>query len=542
MALLFPSELPLIRQDSGLFRELEVISRLHESLPDGYEVFHSIPIHSLQGDKDRYGELDVVVLGPTGNILLMEIKAGDIILRDGSIFKLYNAKERDVSRQCRVQLAAMLNRLQEAGLDAFVSHCLVIPDYRLGDAHLVSVPRERIIDAERYPQLGTQVRGFLSAGRGCTELPRLRQFLHNEFEVTADVGARRDQLQRTVRQLADGLASWVPRISAPAGIYRIQATAGSGKTQLALTLMESAIAKGKAPAYICFNRPLADHLRKFAPTRAQLANFHELCVEHFRRKHGEPDFSDPTVFDKLSEQYLEDSEGFAPRFDVLIIDEGQDFAPAWVESLVTQLKPDGLLYLLEDEDQRLYDRPAFDLADAVHISCRDNFRTPRALCQMINAFGLASSSIQSRSPYEGALPGFRVFTSDAELVTQTARAVEELLAQGFVLDDIVVLTGRGRSKSRLLSTDRIGRFGTRRFTGEYDRDGNALWSDGQLQVESIYRYKGQSAPAVVISELDFAELTPLERRKLFVGLTRASMAAEIVLSLQSERCLTEMIR
>jgi superfamily I DNA and RNA helicase len=56
-----------------------------------------------------------------------------------------------------------------------------------------------------------------------------------------------------------------------------------------------------------------------------------------------------------------------------------------------------------------------------------------------------------------------------------------------------------------------------------------------LLVESIYRYKGQSAPAVV-SEVNFAELSPLERRKIFVGMTRGQMAVEIVLSTQAERC------
>ena len=60
-------------------------------------------------------------------------------------------------------------------------------------------------------------------------------------------------------------------------------------------------------------------------------------------------------------------------------------------------------------------------------------------------------------------------------------------------------------------------------------------------MESVYRYKGQSAPAVVLSEVDFAELTTTERRKLFVGLTRARMAVEIVLSPQAERCLADAL-
>ena len=56
-------------------------------------------------------------------------------------------------------------------------------------------------------------------------------------------------------------------------------------------------------------------------------------------------------------------------------------------------------------------------------------------------------------------------------------------------------------------------------------------------VESVYRYKGQSAPAVVIAEFDFAELDEAARRRLFVALTRAQMAAELVLSARAERCL-----
>ena len=37
-------------------------------------------------------------------------------------------------------------------------------------------------------------------------------------------------------------------------------------------------------------------------------------------------------------------------------------------------------------------------------------------------------------------------------------------------------------------------------------------------------------PVVVITEVDFAELNPREKRKLLVGLTRALLRVELVLS------------
>ena len=105
----------------------------------------------------------------------------------------------------------------------------------------------------------------------------------------------------------------------------------------------------------------------------------------------------------------------------------------------------------------------------------------------------------------------------------------------------MIVTGRGRDRSVLLDRARIGAWTTRRFTGAFDRNGDARWTDGELLVESVYRYKGQSAPAVIVAEFDFAALDERARRKLFVALTRAHMAASLVLSARTERCLAAVI-
>lgn len=92
-------------------------------------------------------------------------------------------------------------------------------------------------------------------------------------------------------------------------------------------------------------------------------------------------------------------------------------------------------------------------------------------------------------------------------------------------------------RSALLSAARLGEYLVRRYTGEHRPDGEPRWTGGDLLVESIYRFKGQSAAGIVLSELDFAELSQKERRKLFVGFTRAHLAVEMVLSQSAEQCL-----
>lgn len=136
MAIVSPSMLAPLRTDAGRFRELDVLGRLRDHLPAQFEVFHSIGLHSLDGERDRYGEIDVAVLAPDGCVLLMEIKAGDVILRGGEIFKVYTDGECDVGRQSLTQRAALHNRLIQARLKTPLLSCLVLPDYTLGDTQI----------------------------------------------------------------------------------------------------------------------------------------------------------------------------------------------------------------------------------------------------------------------------------------------------------------------------------------------------------------------------------------------------------------------
>ena len=551
MAVLYPSLPPAIPV-TGLQRELDVLRVLEQSLSEGYEIFHSVPWHTVHEGRDRHGEIDLVVLGPTGNILLLEIKSGAVTLTDGVMFKMYKEGTKDVGRQLKVQHAAMVSRLQQAGLRAVVTNCLVLPDFRVEGQHVVGIPPERIVDATGFAQLGSYVMEALVSGGGVgggiggtttdpSSLTALRQFLCNEFKVTPDLRVLGAQLRQTTLRLADGLATWVPRIDTPSGVLRIQATAGSGKTQLALRLLQDAAAASHRSLYVCYNRALADHITQLAPTRAQVASFHELCVDHHRRHVGEPDFGAQGLYDTLSAEYKEAVEAtpeLQGRYQLIIIDEGQDFEPDWVASLLPQLSDDGRIYLLEDAAQRLYPRDEFDLSDVVTVHCQDNFRTPRQVCQVLNALKLSHAPIEARSAYEGEVPNFHTYTTEAQLRLETEGAVKHLLSLGIALSDIALVSWRGLMNSVLLQTPALGDWPLRRPTGKYSKAGDALWTEGELLVDSVYRFKGQSAAGIVLTEVDFAELDEGVKRKLFVGLTRAHIAVEVVLT---ERAAGELV-
>ena len=111
---------------------------------------------------------------------------------------------------------------------------------------------------------------------------------------------------------------------------------------------------------------------------------------------------------------------------------------------------------------------------------------------------------------------------------QVADAGAGFLAEGHAPDDIAVITWRGLEHSRVIGEERIAGQRTRRFTGRYTDAGEAIVSDGELQLETLFRFKGQAADCLVITEIDFDAWTEEVRRRLLVGLTRTRLKVALV--------------
>lgn len=543
MATVHPPLATLHPTSAGSYRERDILTLLEEGLPDNFDVFHNVDWSSIHDGKQDFGEFDAVVVAPTGHLVLLEVKAGDLATVNHSLVKFYsassNAKPKDVEHQARRQHSAMLDRLTRAGLQqVHVGHLLVLADHVV-DQGTVAYPRERIVDATQLDSLCSLVKeAILRNALPDAIRVRVLDFLANRFELHPDTATQIGQVHRSNINLADGLATWVPRISHSGGVFIIEATAGSGKSQLALALLREAANKHLRAAYVCYNRPLADHMTSVAPHTVEVSTFHEHCVTVSRRLGVEPDFNVPDVWQETVNRFLANSQSQPASLDLLIVDESQDFEPQWLEALTSRLKDDGRLYVMGDTEQQVYGRDAFELTDAVQISCRDNFRSPRKVVQAINQLKLSNEPIHARSVFVGKAPGFHTYSPGVSSgMSALEQCLKKLRGEGVAPSHMVILTFAGREHSAVLARDTLAGMSLRRFTGRYDSAGNPLWTSGDLLVETLYRFKGQSAPVVVLCEVDFEQLTAKELRKLFVGFTRAEFRLECVLSDRSAQLL-----
>jgi len=529
----------------GLQRELDVLQRLESGLPSDYAIYHQVEWQSVVDGRERHGEIDLVVLSPNGNMMLVEVKAGDAQLKNGELFKVYSGTDKNIGRQCRTQYTAMVSRLNEAGVWSSVQNCLVLPDFDIpAGQEVIGFHRDRIIDASLYDQLASWIHQQLVQLPPVRDLAAVQRFLGNLFQVEPKIDALRNQLQVVTERISDGLATWVPRLSylgedGAVRTVRVEATAGSGKTQLAVRLLTDAVVAGLRTRYLCYNRPLADSIRQHVPTACEVGTFHECALDHYQRVGLTPDYSRPDIFDEITRVYLD--ADVSERFDLIVIDEAQDFDGSWVAQIHRELKPDGAFYVLGDEAQRLYGRDTYELVHAISVTSHENYRSPRCIVDAINALKLTDQPVQSKGAYAGDLPEFVSYSHDTAPIRQTAQGIEELQRAGFALSDIALITYRGAAHSSILAQDHLGPFRLRKFSGRYDRQGEQVWTDGEVLADTVYRFKGQSAPAVILTEVDFSELTELDRRKLFVAFTRPQIRLTVVLSQRAQAQLEALL-
>jgi hypothetical protein len=529
-------------------REIETLALLAAALPDAYTVLHGVHWTNVERGFSAYGEVDFIVVAPDGRLLLIEQKSGLLTETDEGLAKRYvgQNKPKLVKNQILRTITALRKSYGRDSSPLNIDYLLYCPDYQVKRVEAAGIDHQRIVDASRREQLASIIREILPLQESddlSGERERVLRFLNNMLQLVPDPSAMIGQASALVTRLSGGLATWARQLDFSPFRLRVAGTAGSGKTQLALAEFQTALAKGRQPLYVCFNRPLADHVRKLLPEGGRICSFHQLCDAFARESGLSPDYGTPGVWQLLEQTLANADLPPAWQFDVLIVDEGQDFSAGWRDALLRLLKPEGRAIWLEDPMQNLYGREPVPLPGWVTLHADSNYRSPRQVVDMLLALAPPETQIAAASPFAGA--DIDVLTcpdgDGAQMLAQTRNAIKKCLGAGFTRSDMAIVSFRGREQSALLHLDALGQHTLKSFDGSYDLFGNPVFREGDLLAESVYRFKGQSAPAVIFSEIDFENLDDKSFRKLFVGMTRARLKLVLVMSERAARFLIDKL-
>lgn len=536
MAHIIPSDITRLAMAGAHSPELETLRVLKRRLPNDYTVFHGVHWTREYRSGARFGEIDFVVLNRSGDVLFIEQKNGALEETGGGLVKSYDDRGRNVVDQVTRSMEQVLAKFQwRHGRDARLTrdYLIYLPDYRVANVNAAGLAADRVVDAGSKGKLAERIDALLGPGvdDDGRHFERVHDFFRQTFQVVADVATFSTTHDKHFIRQVGPAAEILANLEMDPFRLRFEGAAGSGKSLLAHQFFTRQSQQGSRVLLVCFNRPLAERLRDSvadAPAGC-INNFHGFCAA-FLESRGLaltfPERPDAAFWNDLQEQVCGQNIPDDWQFDTLIVDEGQDFEREWLEILRLFVPGNADILWLEDSEQNLYAKERVELDGFVTYRCRDNYRTPDSIARFIRA--ALPIEFEPRNDLPGLGVGVDAYDDPAGQVRIVDRIVQDRVKQGFAHEDIVILTCGGLEKSVFFKTRSVAGIPLRRPTREY-RDGRQVLTPGRIGYDSIYRYKGQQSPSVILVDVGMnADRLEPAQRALYCGMTRATVRLDIV--------------
>jgi len=519
-------------------------------------------------DTDREG--DFLILGPTGGVLVLEVKGGE--LRKLSTNGRWEGPDRDHPfKQLSAEWKAILARIQETAAGTAVPFvakalCLAdltvdpkIPAYKEIDRNLIvdrgdltafETTWGRLFARHDYPVSDEERKVFLDSCAKDISRNEIKQFISETDRIllrqtTAEYHVL--DMLRNNRQLF------------------VQGGPGSGKTWLALEQAFRYAEKGLRVLLLCYNIALADQLsalvakRKLKKGEIIVRSWAGLACEllgaaglGWDEPSGpiESDHYFGDVVPGLMRDIARDHQ-FEPRFDALVVDEAQDQDTCWRESESDETEcgwwevfwkllrentsaPMAIFYDLDQrqlfrrkegfEATRVFKRlsqPAHANLLFTHRYSLPIFRFLKTL-QSPATLGLVNNLRQRTALPEG--PDVELYNVKVE---STAAKLEEVVTRwvsdGFCrAEEILILSPHGTiAKTSLVGCSKIG---------EWPLGSFVVRRPGELSLLSINKAKGLDSLAVIMIDVPSIDklCTAQEQMDYFMGASRARQLLAIL--------------
>lgn len=484
------------------------------------------------------GRADFLIADPERGLLLLDIVVGGLAVdpstdqwTDGIGAAVVNPFERiSAARDALAEL--LMSQPTALPVRPVMGHVVVMPDITAPHRGFgATAPRAVIFDM-------TQLHGLTSAvgqafdhwaerapGRGNAAARWWMRVLETTFIAPVSVRARLGgQIARDRDEILalDAQQVMVLEMLNRMRQVTIYGPAGTGKTVLAIAKARSLAAQGRRVLLTCFNKALGAHLYQACSDQSAITavHFHELCFRLLDlhatavRLPEQPE-QRANFFDEQLPARLIAAASRLPRFDAVVVDEGQDFKPRFWRALeaISSEGRQSIRYIFYDDRQSLDTRredadisvPGADSA----LILRTNWRNTRSIHAHIGAFEPPFRDTQCAAPQ--GVPVWHVRRDGSDPRAALRDVLRRLvLDEGIVASDIVILTGKGRHRSEL-----------RDIGGAVAVVEHAAGVSGDaVGIHTIHGFKGLESPVVILAELD--HLSAATRLKLhYVGASRA---------------------
>ena len=508
MARIVPSDVDRLALAGGHAPELETLERLRRELDPDLTVFHSVHWTRESGDRTFWGEADFIIVNRAGRVLVMEQKNGSLDETGGELVKRYRDGASNPVLQVRRSvdnIKGKFRRVHGREPPLVTDYLVYCPDHRVRSVNAVGLDSSRIVDAAVDHLLVGRIQDLLETDEDEPERrATIEAFLRQSFEIHPDIHARVRHGEQRFAQLSGRLSQLLAGIEMTPLRLRIRGAAGCGKTVMATRFFQDAVERGRRPLLVCFNRQLKERIGASVDGGGLVETWYGLCYRFLEDIGKAPDFrhrNDYGAFwSHVQDQVMAAAVPDTWMFDTLIVDEGQDFEPEWFDILRLFARDDADILWLEDPDQGIHRNEPVTLEGFVGFNIRCNYRSPGTIARFIDR--ALPFDFEQANGLPGLDVGVEVYEDASHQEKLVSRTVSRLLADRFRPEDIVILSMKGIRHACLADRSRVGNHTLRHFSGDYDLLGNQVFTPGQILLESIYRYKGQQAPAIIAVDVE----------------------------------------
>ena len=534
-------------EPEGLRSEAErkVYNAFCKNMPSKYCIWFSLRLRSPA--TGEHCEADFVIAEPSRpGAIILEVKGGQIFKQDGIWFqydKPLNPTPLNQAHRCRKILLDCLH--QKKINPPFIAIAACFPD----------------CDFDEQPTQG-DLDGIVL---GQQDMPYLIDILPELFDRaipnpwTAD-----SKWIHEIHKLWG--ASWVPsmnlgiklqieqdrrikldqeqaaRLSEIECNHRMVITggAGTGKTILAREAAIRLAEQDKRVLLLCYTDALAAGLEnEIEHSNVQVAPIRRFAVDLYKKSNQEPiREDDPSFWTDISLRAAEtilDTD----KWDVVVVDEGQDLSDNdWI--LVEEcLASDGFLWIFADSNQGFWSErqiPSEIIDQSFKINLSRPYRCTEPIQHLSDCYA-GKCQLDSRLISDGLKSSqIKIITSsEAKLIKQVGKEVNRLISEGLKPQDIAVISLRGVGASEsIIHQDKLGIHKAVRAT-----DPDAATN---LVCDTFLRFKGLERPAVIVTDLRLVRDD--YKIRMHIAVSRSSNLLRIIGSqsaIQSDPVLTSIL-
>lgn len=505
--------------------EVKFFDACKEQLNEKYHVFYSLRWYTTTDGVREDSECDFLIFNPDYGFLCVEVKGGTgISVEDGKWY----LEDKDGGRQLKrspykqaEQSMWYFKKYYEEELEikyrGIYGCAAAFPNFVINEPLTVESPMETTIDLNNMDNLQKRIveifRYFKIRNYGESSFfapdsqEKFIKLINKRIALSICAGAliqdkekELSEINRTQDTVIDLLTHY-PRAFIIGG-------AGTGKTWIGLKKIKRFVLSDCLSLYLCNNPVLANQAKEIVnDDRAECKTLEQLAKDILKDKYDLAPIRDgckeySTLFEK---------ENGLNKYDLIVVDEAQDFTEDWAYCVNLLLKDGGSLYVLFDESQNIFERSFGDkfYIDTRPFVLRYNIRNTANIyrfTQETTSLGLDTITNQ----VEGVEPDKRVFTKKAQAISFIDSTINKLVnREGVSPASIVILSDREKEKSILDKVSEVG--------------GYKLGNNDGIKFETVSDFKGLESDIIIFINHTYQNAPNTEKNKamLYTAMTRA---------------------